>query len=379
MLQAVVDEAADGLLVTDPRGRVIYANAAYLDLVDARDADDVRPVERVFIGDPDVSEAVYRLLKAAREGRRAQEEVRVTGLKGKPVSWLRLRVRPLADGKQFGAAHGLGRHRRDARPRAAGEHLPGAAARHRLSRPCAGGLLLGRCQGRHPLHQRDARGLARPRSGASRLRRTDARRHRLGQRRGAPHHARRCPRRGEDRGDGPRLQDPLRPHAPGAAVPQGRVRRRRHAGRLAHAGAQPRAGRCRGPRTLGRSALHALLPVDTDGDRQPSTRPEKSPAPIRCLPGCSRLPSRTPKAARSSPSCRSATARRWRPRSAARPRARARSLRSRPRSAATASAGAASTSLRSKKTTARPRPRSSTCSTPRASASPRTSATRPRR
>src|SRR5262245_5437678 len=103
MLQAVIDEAADGLLVTDPRGRVIYANAAYLDLVDARDADDVRPIERVFIGDPDVSEAVYRLLKAAREGRRAQEEVRVTGLKGRPVSWLRLRVRPLADGKRFGA------------------------------------------------------------------------------------------------------------------------------------------------------------------------------------------------------------------------------------------------------------------------------------
>ena len=60
-------------------GRVIYANAAYLDLVDAADADDVRPVERVFIGDPDVSEAIYRLLKAAREGRRLQEEVRVAG------------------------------------------------------------------------------------------------------------------------------------------------------------------------------------------------------------------------------------------------------------------------------------------------------------
>ena len=39
-------------------------------LVDAVDADDVRPVERVFIGDPEVSEAIYRLAKAAREGRR---------------------------------------------------------------------------------------------------------------------------------------------------------------------------------------------------------------------------------------------------------------------------------------------------------------------
>ena len=100
MLRAVVDEAVDGLLVTDQRGRVIYANATYLELTDAGDADDVRPVERVFIGDPDVSEAVYRLLKAAREGRRLQEEVRVTGLKGKGVSWLRLRVRPLGDARR---------------------------------------------------------------------------------------------------------------------------------------------------------------------------------------------------------------------------------------------------------------------------------------
>src|SRR5262245_10076977 len=95
VLKSVADEAVDGLLVTDRRGRVMYANAAYLALTDADGAGDVRPVERVFIGDPDVSEAVYRLLKAAREGRTAQEDVRVAGLKGRPVSWLRLRVRPL--------------------------------------------------------------------------------------------------------------------------------------------------------------------------------------------------------------------------------------------------------------------------------------------
>jgi two-component system cell cycle sensor histidine kinase/response regulator CckA len=101
-LQAVVDEAVDGLLVTDQRGRVVYANAAYLDLVDAKGEGDVRPVERVFIGDPDVSEAVYRLLKAAKEGRRAQEEVRVAGLKGRAASWLRLRVRPLGAEQRSG-------------------------------------------------------------------------------------------------------------------------------------------------------------------------------------------------------------------------------------------------------------------------------------
>jgi two-component system cell cycle sensor histidine kinase/response regulator CckA len=100
VLKAMVDDGIDGLLVTDQRGRVIYANPAYLSLVDATDADDVRPVERVFIGDPDVSEAVYRLLKAAREGRRAQEEVRVLALKGRPASWLRLRVQPLSGSRR---------------------------------------------------------------------------------------------------------------------------------------------------------------------------------------------------------------------------------------------------------------------------------------
>ena len=75
----MVDNAFDGIVVTDQAGRVFYANATYLDLIGAADANDVRPIERVFIGDPDVSEAIYRLLKAAREGRRLQEEVRIAG------------------------------------------------------------------------------------------------------------------------------------------------------------------------------------------------------------------------------------------------------------------------------------------------------------
>src|SRR4051794_36636888 len=87
--------APDGILVTDPAGRVVYANPAYLALVDAVDADDVRPVERVFVGDPLVSEAIYRLAKAARENRPLQEEVRVPGGDRTSARWLRFRVRPL--------------------------------------------------------------------------------------------------------------------------------------------------------------------------------------------------------------------------------------------------------------------------------------------
>ncbi len=99
LIKAIADGAVDGIVVTDSAGRVLYANSAYRDLVDATDPHEVRPIERVFIGDPDVSESVYRLLKASREGRKLQEEVRVPGLNGEPARWLRLRVRPLADGK----------------------------------------------------------------------------------------------------------------------------------------------------------------------------------------------------------------------------------------------------------------------------------------
>src|SRR5271154_5227259 len=35
LIKSVIDEAVDGILVTDSEARVIYANAAYLDLIDA--------------------------------------------------------------------------------------------------------------------------------------------------------------------------------------------------------------------------------------------------------------------------------------------------------------------------------------------------------
>src|SRR6201996_2494101 len=96
----IADHAFDGLAVTDARGHVVYSNAAYLSLTGATGPQDVRPVERVFIGNPDVSEAVFRLLKAAREGKRQQEEGRIAGQDGGHGRWLRMRVRPLGAGKR---------------------------------------------------------------------------------------------------------------------------------------------------------------------------------------------------------------------------------------------------------------------------------------
>jgi two-component system cell cycle sensor histidine kinase/response regulator CckA len=100
VVRRIGDLDYDGIAVTDPRGHVAYFNAAYLALTGAASAHDVRPVERVFIGNPDVSEAVFRLLKAAREGKRQQQEVRIAGQDGTHGRWLRMRVRPLGQGKR---------------------------------------------------------------------------------------------------------------------------------------------------------------------------------------------------------------------------------------------------------------------------------------
>ena len=212
-LQAVVDEAVDGPVLTDQRGRVIYANAAYLALTDATGAEDVRPIERVFVGDPDVSEAVYRLLKAAREGRRLQEEVRVASPGGKPGRWLRLRVRPLGDGRTNKLTLWTVADVTRDRERQENIFQELQHAIDYLDHAPAGFFSVDG-QRRHRLPQRHARKLARSRPGAGRLRRAQARRHRVRQWRSAAHLARRRARRGQDRGARSRLQDPRRPLVP---------------------------------------------------------------------------------------------------------------------------------------------------------------------
>jgi two-component system cell cycle sensor histidine kinase/response regulator CckA len=94
LTKAVVDGAEDGVVVTEGENRIVYANEAYLTLAGARGVADIRPVERLFTGRPEVSEAIYRLATAAREGRRLVEEIRLEpGLGGRAgVGWYRVRV-----------------------------------------------------------------------------------------------------------------------------------------------------------------------------------------------------------------------------------------------------------------------------------------------
>ena len=73
----MADTSADGLIVIEDDGRMIYANEAYLDLAGSS-GGDIRAVERLFTGAPEVSEAIYRLAQAAREHRMGSEEIRLS-------------------------------------------------------------------------------------------------------------------------------------------------------------------------------------------------------------------------------------------------------------------------------------------------------------
>ncbi|MGD0641440.1 MAG: ATP-binding protein [Roseiarcus sp.] len=95
--KAIADSNSDGLIVTDADSRIIYANEAYRVLSGATGAVDLKLVERLFTGAPEVSEAVYRLAQAAHTGNRAVEELRMAPpLSGEgAAAWYRIRVRPL--------------------------------------------------------------------------------------------------------------------------------------------------------------------------------------------------------------------------------------------------------------------------------------------
>ncbi|MBX3505869.1 MAG: response regulator [Parvibaculum sp.] len=67
----------DPCYVTDRRGSVLFANAAWRDLTGAFDGDRVVPVERLLAGKGEGSEVSFRLAQAARTGFAAEEDIEI--------------------------------------------------------------------------------------------------------------------------------------------------------------------------------------------------------------------------------------------------------------------------------------------------------------
>ena len=103
---AVADAMGDASVVSDAKGRAVYANAAFLKLASKAGASRLVGMDVLFAGYPDFAEPVYQLAQAAQAGKALQRDMRVAAGSSVPGAqpdssrWLRLAVSPLA-----GAGH----------------------------------------------------------------------------------------------------------------------------------------------------------------------------------------------------------------------------------------------------------------------------------
>jgi two-component system cell cycle sensor histidine kinase/response regulator CckA len=100
LTKAFVDNLPQGALIADPAGRVLYANEAYRDLLGLDPQAPVPAPDRAFGGNPHLSEAIFRLARAAQQGRGLKEEFRLpppgeTGEEAVSPRWFRISVQPM--------------------------------------------------------------------------------------------------------------------------------------------------------------------------------------------------------------------------------------------------------------------------------------------
>ncbi len=98
----LMDAVGDCCAVSDARGRVVFANEAYRALLGETRPGRLTGIENLYTGYPDVSERVYRLAQAARDGAALSEEFRLeagsaaAGAHGDQPTWMRCSVSPVS-------------------------------------------------------------------------------------------------------------------------------------------------------------------------------------------------------------------------------------------------------------------------------------------
>jgi two-component system cell cycle sensor histidine kinase/response regulator CckA len=99
--KAFVDNLPRGALIADGAGRVLYANEAYRDLLGLEPQASVPAPDRAFAGNPHLAEAIFRLSRAAQQGRSLREEFRLPPPgegeeeAGLAPRWFRISVQPM--------------------------------------------------------------------------------------------------------------------------------------------------------------------------------------------------------------------------------------------------------------------------------------------
>lgn len=102
MARRFLSSSPEGTLITDPKGRLVYANATYCQMTGATKATEIQSLETLLSRDRESTEALYRLINGLRDGNNGYEEFRLL----KPLSantsqagphWYRLKARLLKD------------------------------------------------------------------------------------------------------------------------------------------------------------------------------------------------------------------------------------------------------------------------------------------
>ncbi len=99
--KAFVDNLPQGALIADAAGRVLYANQSYRDLLGLDAETAVPSPDRAFGGNPHLAEPIFRLARAAQQGRRLKEEFRlpppgeIREEGGITPRWFRISVQPM--------------------------------------------------------------------------------------------------------------------------------------------------------------------------------------------------------------------------------------------------------------------------------------------
>ena len=95
--KAFVDSMSQGLLLTDVKGRVVYANRAYADMTGATTASDLKTVEGLLSDVPEASSTITQLASGLRDGEandgefRLAQSIRPGAAPG--ARWYRVRAR----------------------------------------------------------------------------------------------------------------------------------------------------------------------------------------------------------------------------------------------------------------------------------------------
>ncbi len=99
MARSLLDGTSDGTIVSDDRGRIVYANRAYTDICGMGSPDNIRSLEGLLNAEPEASEPLERLSAALRSGASAVEEFRLShslsSAKSTAGSWYRVKARPM--------------------------------------------------------------------------------------------------------------------------------------------------------------------------------------------------------------------------------------------------------------------------------------------